>query len=168
MSFPDNDVDTLNPASNLNKIAAPPIISIAVPVVTAASAYVANNVVGGLLTFNNFPSAGSIRSAHLKMASVQTAEFDLYLFNALPNLTTWTDKTAPAINAGDVTKLVGILKFTANASGLGTHTIYNLDSIGRTTVPGVNTIYGVLVTKGTPTFTATSDILGVALVVDPH
>lgn len=139
----------------------------ATPVVTAASAYAAGNEVGGLMTFSGFPPAGILQSIRLRVKSVQTAGFDLYLFGSNPTNTTWTDKTTPAIAAADVAACIGALSFTSAFSGLGTHTFYPVNGIGKAMAPNVTTIYGVLVTKGTPTFTATSDIIGVDLIFLP-
>jgi hypothetical protein len=132
------------------------------PTVTAA-AYSANNCVGGLLTFTNaFGAAqsGVLESVtlSLKTGSV-TAGFKLYLFNANPSNTTWTDKASPSINAADVGKLIGPpLSLTAYDNGLGTHTLYGIDGIGRQLSSANTSLYGVLVTTGTPTFASTSDV----------
>ena len=141
----------------------------AVPVVTASAAYTVGNEVGQVLTFSNiFGSLGSgiVQSAVLRMKSVQTSEFDLYLFNANPSHSSFADKTAPAINSADIPALIGKLSFTSAVSALGTHTIYNLDGLGKAIALGAGntTLFGILVTTGTPTFTATSDILGVDLI----
>lgn len=132
------------------------------PTVTSASAYAAGNEVGGLLTFANaFRSvslSGVVQSLHLQSKSVQTAGFKLYLFRSNPTATTWADKTTPAINATDIPNLIGVYTLANPDSGLGTVTIYNTDGIGKSVQAATTTLYGVLVTTGTPTFTSTTDL----------
>lgn len=147
----------LTPATN---------VSVAVPVVTVAT-YTSGQVVGGLLTFNGLPVAGVIESAHIKVASVQTAELRLYLFSSTPAASTFLDQASPAIAVSDVTKVIGMIDFVTVVSDLGTHSFYELTGIGKAMNAPQNTIYGVLITKGSATFAATTDVLGVALVVVP-
>jgi hypothetical protein len=131
------------------------------PTVTVAT-YAAGNEVGGLLTFANaFRSAGSgiIQSVVITCKSIQTAiGMKLYLFKANPSNTTWTDKTAPAINAADITNLVGVYSLANGDSGLGTVTLWNLPGIGQGVVGATTSLYGVLVTTGAPAFASTNDI----------
>lgn len=133
------------------------------PTVTSGSAYSAGQVVGGLLQFANAVDdirSGVLMAASLATKSVQTTGFKLYLFSAQPAASTFTDKTAPSVNAADAQKLIAVLNFATADSGLGTHTLYSLDGIGRAFVlpATTTTLYGVLVTVATPTFTSTSDV----------
>ena len=118
------------------------------PTNTNASSYGTNYVLGGLLTFSNaFGAAGSgvVEAIHVTGKKAYTTSLKLYLFNANPSNTTWTDAAAAAINAADVTKVVGVY-FLSPDNGLGTHAIWNLDSIGKAVSVGSTTLYGVLVT----------------------
>jgi hypothetical protein len=127
----------------------------------STSAYTAGYVVGGLLTFSNAlltAGTGILQSISLKCKTVQTAGFKLYLFKANPTNSTWTDHAAPAINAADIPFLTAVRTLSSPDSGLGTHTIYVDDGIGKVLNPGATTLYGILVTTGTPTFTSTSDM----------
>lgn len=135
-------------------------------VVTASSAYTANNEVGPLLALQFGRTAvgtpapsGILQSVTLTSKSVQTAEFDVSFFISLPT-TTFTDKTTPSIAAGDVGLVRYPVKLTNNFSGLGTHTIYNQDQIARAVrlPPGGGIIWAIITTTGTPTFTATTDL----------
>lgn len=141
------------------------------PAVTASSTYTAGNVVGGLLTFTGAGrdpnNSGIVQDVTLNFKTVQTGEFDLYLFNSNPTASTWADKTAPAITDADKLAVIGVVKMTKNNSGLGVHTIYKPDETTFAPIPfsGAN-LYGILVTPGVPSaqFGATSDlsvILGV-------
>jgi hypothetical protein len=130
--------------------------------VTASSAYSAGNEVGGLLTFANAVRSGSLsgilNSIRLSFKDSQTAIFKLYLFTANPTNTTWADKSGPSINASDIPFLAGVYTLSAADSGLGTHTLYVLDGIGKVLQCATTSLFGILVTSGTPTFGSTSDV----------
>ena len=133
------------------------------PTVTSASAYAANNVVGGLLTFANAVQStvlsGVITSVSVAVKSTQTAGFKLYLFSASP-AGTFTNKTAGAIATADASLLLDVITLGAADSGLGSNvTIYNTDAISRSVVLAGTSLYGVLITTGTPTFTTTTDVV---------
>jgi hypothetical protein len=135
--------------------------------VTASSAYTTGNEVGALITLTTAFRAltqgapdygGIIQSIRLTSKSVQTATFNAYQFISNPSNSTWTDKTAPAINALDVTKVRIPIVMSTAYSGLGTHTVYGADLIGRAHVGASQADYWVLTVTGTPTFTAASDL----------
>ena len=130
------------------------------PTVTAG-AYTAGNEVGGKLTFTNAfgPSfSGTLMDILVKSKSVQTTGYKLYLFSQNPTNTTWTDKTAPAINALDLPYLLGVFTLGAADSGLGTETTNQTDNI-QAAIHSVNQdLYGVLTAVATPTYTSTSDV----------
>lgn len=131
------------------------------PTVTASSAYASGNVVGGKLTFSSAlltAGSGVLESIWVSITTAITATFVLAIFDTNPTNSTWTDKSAAAINASDIPFLVGIYTLATAQSNLGTHTIYNLDGIGKAINAGATTLYGVLVTTGTPTFGSTSAV----------
>jgi hypothetical protein len=136
--------------------------------VTASSAYTLGNEVGPLLalqfarTEQGTPAqSGILQSMTLNSKSVQTAEFDITFFIQQPAFpAVFADKTTPSINVADVFLVRGPIKLTANWSPFGTHTNYSLDQIARTVKlpPGGGTIWAVITTPGTPTFTAATDL----------
>lgn len=131
------------------------------PTVTASSAYTTGNLVGGLMTFSSAlltAGSGVLESISIRCKSVQTATFTFFLFDSNPTNSTWTNKSAPAINASDIPFLVGAYQLASYSSGLGTHTIYTLNGISQAISAGATTLYGVLTVTGTPTFASTSDI----------
>lgn len=132
------------------------------PTITSGSSYSAGNVVGGLLAFNGAVNAGllsgELRSVRLTSRSVQSAEFDVTFFSSQPTVSTWTDKAAPNIQAGDTPFAQPVLKLTNNYSGLGTHTVYGSDNLSRTVHLTTVTLYAVVTTPGTPTFLSSSDL----------
>lgn len=133
------------------------------PTLTASSAYTAGNCVGGLLTFTGMVRRVSaiLQSIHVSCKTVQTGGLKLYMFNSNPSATTFTNKTAPSLNAADVAKCIGVFTLSTPDNGLGTHTVWNLDGIGKAFVlPTAGApLYGLLVTSGTPTFGSTSDVV---------
>lgn len=142
----------------------------AAPTVTAASAYASGNVVGGLQTFTSAlrqqstDVAGSgigsalLQHVTLNFKSSQTAQTDLLLFSANPTNSTFTDKAALAVNTADFDKVIAVVHIS-DCTNLGTPSSCQS---GQLAIPVRNataaTLYGVLVTRGTPTFTATTDL----------
>lgn len=134
---------------------------IVTPAITASSAYTAGNCVGPLMQFTSaFDAAlsGILQRVTLNCKTVQTGGFKLYIFNANPSASTFTDKSAPNINAADVNKVVDVISLASPDSGLGTHTTYVSDAIADALASATTTLWGLLVCTGTPTFGSTSDV----------
>ena len=109
----------------------------------------------------SYSISGKIQNATINCKTVQTCTFSLYLFNANPTASTFTDTNAAAINAADINKVCGVIASGTASSALGTHTTWNISNITQEFVSataGLQTIYGVLIVTGTPTFTSTSDL----------
>lgn len=130
------------------------------------TAYTAGNEVGGIMTFSGAGrtpgTSGIVQDVTITCKTAQTGELDLYLFNANPSNSTWTDGAVPAINAADVSKVIGVCKLTKTYSGLGTHTLYKPDETTWAPLPFAgSTLYGVLVTPGVPSalYGTTSDLV---------
>jgi hypothetical protein len=122
-----------------------------------AGAYTAGQEAGGLMAFAvGGAGSGILESIRVTCKSIQTTALKLYIFDTNPTNTTWTDKSTASINALDIPFLRGVFVLSGADSGLGTHTIWNLEAIGCSFV-GAN-LYGVLVVVGTPTFASTTDI----------
>lgn len=130
------------------------------PAVTAG-AYVAGNVVGGLLHFSNVfgPAfSGTLTDILVRSKSIQTTGYNLFLFSQNPTHSTWTDHAAPSLNVADLPYLLGQWSLTTANSGLGTETTNQLDAI-NSAIESVNQdLYGILTCVATPTFASTSDI----------
>lgn len=149
--------------TSLIGLAASTIVATVSAVVTASSAYAAGNLVGTIVDFGacvGTTGGGVLQSVRLSSKSVQTATFKLYLFSQNPSNGTYTDKSAPGINAADIPFLIDVFTLSIADSGLGTHTIYSLDAIAKAfvTTNGQTHLFGLLITTGTPTFASTSDI----------
>ena len=130
--------------------------------VTSASAYASGNCVGGKITISNAArvSAGSglLQEIAINSKSAQTTQMDVILFSADPSGSTITDKTAISIAAADFDKIIGVVHIT-DWTSLGT------PSVGQGTnlalpfaLASGTTLYAAIVTRSTPTFTATTDI----------
>jgi len=140
------------------------------PAVSSGTAYVAGNVVGGLLTFAGMARAagqgGVLQSALLRDKSGQNASYDLFLFDAAP--TTPGDRTAVALSAADLAKCVGVVSFAGQALGaastMGVQTVGGLGLAFK--LASGTTLYGILVTRGAPTYAGTADV-SVDLIVLP-
>ena len=128
--------------------------------VTASSAYVANNSVGGLIRFRNITGpqqSGIVQNVTVLSQSVQTTGYKLYLFNDIPGSTTVADKATPSLNAVDLPKLLNVITLVSADSTIG-KTINVTNGIGVGFITTTQTLYGVLVTTGTPTYTSTTDV----------
>ena len=135
-----------------------------------ATAYTANDVVLGAVTFSNVgPSGGGeviITSAALEIdvAAVPSGmtSFNLYLYNATPPSAV-ADNGAFDIPSGDRASLVGKVSLGTpvdEGSTLKVHT----DSINQqVTVPSGGTLYGYLVTAGAFTPAGNSEVYVVTL-----
>ncbi len=132
------------------------------PTVTASAAYAAGNAVGGLLTFANVARApglgGIVQSVILKDKAAQNVPYDLFLFDAPP--TAPTDKTAVALSAADLARCIGVVPLSGAAFGAAsTMGVLMAAGLGLACkLTSGTTIYGILVTRGTPTYASTSDV----------
>lgn len=131
----------------------------AAPTVTASSAYASGNAVGGLLTITSVPNSGTIQNVTLDFKSAQTAAFDVLFFNANPTNSTFTDKSPVAVAVADFATLMAPAQ-VATCVNTGTTSVCFLNNIAHAySLPAAgSTLYAVIVTRGTPTFTATSDV----------
>lgn len=129
------------------------------PTVTAG-AYSANDAVGGLLTFANAAlvsgGGGVVKNLLILDDAGQDAELELWLFKE--TFTAMSDNAAWAPSEADMRKLVGIVT-TANGAwfAAGTPSAAVVEASQRYDLVGTS-LFGQLVTRGTPTFAATDDV----------
>lgn len=123
------------------------------PTVTAGT-YATSKVIGGIMTFSSIlpatPFGGVLNSITLRFkGSVQTVGFSVAIFTTSPS-GTFTDTNTAAIASGDTALLLGVYLLNAPSSVLGTHTIYNLDGIGKAIQGASANLFAVVVpTSGT-------------------
>ena len=137
------------------------LISVAqTPTITASSAYSSGNALGGLLTFSSagLSGMGKILSVYVYDKAGQSIACDLLLFKE--SFTATTNKTAIAISSADLLNMIGAVSIVAGdyvSVGTGSIASKSLGYLGY--VEGsVANLYGQLVTRGTPTYAAVSDI----------
>jgi hypothetical protein len=130
-----------------------------------AAAYSANNCVGGLLTLTNAmrisSGSGLLQSVLIIDRANQKAALDILIFNASP-AGTFTDKAAfPTLSLAD--DLLVIRRISIGASdyvtigGTAFATIPALSKVVQAS--GSANLYAAMVTTGTPTYAATTDLI---------
>ena len=128
------------------------------PAVTAG-AYSANDTVGGLLTFAfaaNSGKGGVIKDVIIIDDAGQDSVMELWLFSE--TFTAIADNAAWDISQADSRKLVAIIS-TSNGAwyATGTESVAMIECSQRYDLAGTS-LFGQLVTRGTPTFAATDDV----------
>lgn len=131
---------------------------------SSGTAYAAGDLIGGKLTFSSAVRVTSgtalLHSVVLADNDKQNVSIDLLLFRKDPASTTFTDNSALDVADSDLRNLVGHVSIDA-----GDYTSLNDNSLA--TVPAVNlpvqvvsaqTLYGCLVSRGTPTYTTSSGL----------
>jgi len=141
------------------------------PVVTAAGAYQAGDAVGGLMTFTQAAhkdvGSGAIKAVILIDNDKEDDAMELHIFNQ--TFTPTADNAAFDPTDADLANYAGGVIITAAAASTGTHSTGYLNltdnSVSTTQVDipfnlvtGGTSLFAQLVTRGTPTYTAVTDI----------
>ena len=135
-------------------------ISITQSQTVTAGAYSANDVVGDLLTFagaaRGTGGGGVIKDVIIIDDAGQDSVMELWLFSE--TFTAITDNDAFDISQADSRNLVAIIS-TSNGAwyASGTESVAVIEASQRYDVTGTS-LFGQLVTRGTPTFAATDDV----------
>lgn len=123
------------------------------------SAYAAGDLVGGKLTFGDAlfgieGASGLLQTAQLTDAGQQDAALDLLLFEADPASTSFTDNAAFGVDAADRTKICARITL-ATYLALDDVSVARADNLALP-IMGISnsTLYGALVSQGTPTYAA--------------
>ena len=141
--------------------------NVASDLVCSTSAYADGDVVGSQLKFNGVVDGervGSvIRTAQIFNRSSDAKLYELYLFDdELSSDSTVTDNSALAVAAADRNKLIGVIPFDSDSvKSYGVNQVSGLDLVIH---PGARDIYGVLVSKETPSLEAND--LRISLLVE--
>lgn len=135
-------------------------ISISQTPTVTAGAYSANDAVGGLLTFAGAAysegKGGVIKDVIILDDAGQDASMELWLFNA--TFTAMADNAAWAPSEADLRKLVAVISSADGAwYAAGTPSACVVEASQRYDLTGTS-MFGQLVTRGTPTFAATDDV----------
>lgn len=127
------------------------------------SIYATGELVGGKLTFTPAvrpaTSTAVITGVMMIDQSVTTSDFDIVLFSSNPSATTFTDQAALDIADADLSKVIAVIPLvSANRFAFADNGVKFAGSIMLPIKGTVNTIYGALVSRGTPTFAAGTDV----------
>lgn len=128
-----------------------------IPTITL-SAYEANDVLGGLLTFtlpSHAAGGGILGNIRINDADAENAAMKLFLFNAKP-ATTIADAAAYAITAAD--QALCFYEWTIAATDWQTNTDGWVHDKPNCIFAADTHIYGYLVPTATPTYTAATDL----------
>lgn len=127
--------------------------------------YASGDLIGGKLTFTNAllrsGGTGTLKTLVLVDQAKQAAAVDLILFNADPDGTTFTDNVALDIADADMAKIVGAVSIpAANYFAFSDNNVAVVKDIGLVVkaASGSSTLYGALVSRGTPTYAAATDL----------
>jgi len=132
------------------------------PTVTAAS-YSAGNAVGGKQTLANAVRTASktaiLDSITLLDRSNSKATMEIVIFDSDPSAATITDKTAFVFNTDDLKVLARLSVAATDYVTINSKAIVTLKGLGVVVKAASGTsLYAALITTGTPTFAATTDI----------
>ena len=128
---------------------------------TSAGAYDAGDVIGGLMTFTGITpeAAGNVclKSVAVHCLTVQTFVADLYLFDANPTASTFTNNAAISVHDDDVAKLVRIVPITRWVSGVAS-SVAQADFEEHIKLASGTAVYAALVTRDAPTLGSVADV----------
>ncbi|MCX6023786.1 MAG: hypothetical protein NTZ05_19075 [Chloroflexi bacterium] len=134
-----------------------------VPTVSTSPAYTSGDCVGGRMTFSDMArqvgGSGVIMSVTVADFANQKAELELWLFDQ--SFTAGTDNAAAAYSAADLANIVGVIPiYASDYKSVGSsRAMATVRAVGLPFVcSGTANLYGQLVTRGTPTYAAISDI----------
>lgn len=134
---------------------------------STGAAYADGDLIGAKMTFSNILRSdiggAMVVSAEVLDASTNAAALDLLLFNAdvsTASVYSSGDNAALAVAAADLANLVGVVSFsTGDYSQFADNEIAVVNNIGLGVyMPNGQDLYGVMVSRGTPTYTSTDDL----------
>lgn len=126
----------------------------------STSIYASGDAIGGQIDIYPSDEYGNLRkpcllqSAHLLDDDKENTTTDLILYKSDP--TAVSDNAAYTITAADEDDILGIITFDTYKD-FGSHSLAQILNIALP-IPPQAAIYGQLVTRGTPTYTATDDL----------
>lgn len=128
--------------------------------------YASGDNIGGELTFSTAICGGisanfSVNSVVISDKAAQAVAYDVLLFKSNPSSTTFTDNAALDIHDSDLTKLLPPINILAadqfSFADNSVSSLSSLESGGFLSSTG-GTLYGALVSRGTPTYASASDV----------
>ncbi|PZR37162.1 hypothetical protein [Caulobacter segnis] len=125
--------------------------------------YAAGDAIGGLLTFAGFGriagGTGLVQMASVMSKSAQTFACDLVLFHTAPAASAFVDNNAAVIAAADWDKILGVVHIS-DWTALGGPSFAEATQLAMAykVAVGQTDIYGVLISRGTPTLNSATDL----------
>ncbi len=123
------------------------------PTISAAAIYASGDAVGGLITIGK-PPQPILQSIALVDDDKENATIDLILFRR--SVTVAADNAAFTLSNTDDDAIIGYVTFDTYKD-FGSHSVAQVTNLALL-IPSGDSVYGQLVTRGTPTYTATDDI----------
>jgi len=131
--------------------------------------YASGDLIGAKLTFSNalpdYTGAATLVSAEIVDKASQAVDMDLVLFVTNPSNTTFTDQATFDIADGDLGYVGTAINFGSSSRfAFNDNAVKYVGSVfyplvGRTSSGALSTtLYGALISRGTPTFAASSDV----------
>lgn len=140
-------------------------ISIPVAPSVDTAIYASGDLIGGKLTIPA-PDTGKIVSVRLVDQAGQASVIDLVLWSADPSGTTFTDNAALDVADTDMVALIGVVPIAAadydTFADNRVATVPNYNLVYGPLAKGQNggySMYGALVSRGTPTYAAATDLI---------
>lgn len=129
----------------------------------STGAYTAGDNVGGKMSLTPVamePRTGTIMSVTVADLAKQSAAIDILLFDSDPSATTFTDNAALDVADADLLKAIGVIRVAANDYvGLADNSVACVKDINLPfKLSGTDTLYATMVTSGTPTYAAATDL----------
>lgn len=133
------------------------------PTISASSIYAAKDAIGGIMTFSNAARAsgggGILESVVLVDKDQERSNMDLVLFSATVAGTA-TDNAAFDPTDADLANCVGVVPISSgDYADFNDNSVATRSGIGLAYTCAATSLFGVLVARTTPTYTATSDII---------
>ena len=127
------------------------------------SAYESGDLIGGKLTFAGAlraaTSSGYVVSATVFDQAAQAVDLELVLFGSDPTATTFTDQAALDVADADTFKVASAVSFgSASRFAWADNGMKYVSEIMRPVVGASTSLYGALVSRGTPTFATSADV----------
>lgn len=140
------------------------------PTVSTSPAYTAKDCVGGLMTFSNAVrssgGSGTLMAVQVVDKDQEMKDVDLVLFDR--SITATTDNAVFDPTDAELANCIGWVPLGVGMyADFNDNSLLSVNSVGLDFVLNGTDLIGQLVTRGTPTFSATSDIV-VTLTIWQH
>lgn len=155
------DYPNCDSSGNLQTFVTSATARVCVAITPDTSAYAANDIVGGKLTFASaFRSninSGILQSIEVTNTEIDGIAFNFCLFNADPTGSTVADQGGATIVAADLQKLIGCWG-VSDGSAFAATELYQAKGVNQAVDAAATGVYGILRTTGAPTWAAAQTV----------